>query len=145
MPPFKRIYLEELARIQDRVNSLFEQALLPAEYDEADGGLPGMWAPAVDVVETEDAYLVYAELPGVARDDIELHAGERRLELSGRRQALGENRNFLRMERNYGPFRRVIDLETPIDTENVDAAFELGILRVRLVKRARAVSIPVTE
>jgi HSP20 family protein len=145
MPPFKRIYLEELARIQDRVNSLFEQALLPAEYDEADGGLPGMWAPAVDVVETEDAYLVYAELPGVRREDIQLHAHERRLELSGGRHALGENRNFLRMERNYGPFRRVIDLEASIDPDAVDATFELGILRIRLAKRGRAVSIPVTE
>lgn len=145
MPPMKRIYLEELARIKERVNNLFEQALLPAEYDEADGGLPGMWAPAVDVVETEDAYLVYAELPGVSREDIELHAHEQRLELSGRRQTLGENRNFLRMERNYGPFRRTIDLELPVDTETVEAAFELGTLRVRLAKRVRAVSIPVTE
>ena len=145
MPPMKRIYLDELARIKDRINNLFEQALLPAEFDEADGGLPGMWAPAVDVVETEDAYLVYAELPGVSRDDVELAAHERRLELSGRRRALGENRNFLRMERNYGPFRRVIDLDAPVDTESVEAGFERGILRVRLAKRSPAVSIPVTE
>ena len=51
MAPLKKIYLEELARIQDRINSLFEQALLPSEYEDRDGGLPGTWAPSVDVLE----------------------------------------------------------------------------------------------
>ncbi|HSN85441.1 MAG TPA: Hsp20/alpha crystallin family protein, partial [Thermoanaerobaculia bacterium] len=101
MAPLKKIYLEELARIQDRINGLFEQALLPSEYDDRDGGLPGTWAPSVDVLETEDSYMVFAELPGVRRDDIQLHIQDRRLEISGRRQSPGENRNFLRMERSY--------------------------------------------
>src|SRR5436305_580256 len=61
MAPLKKIYLEELARIQERINSLFEQALLPADYEDPDGGLLGTWAPAVDVIETEDAYLLYDE------------------------------------------------------------------------------------
>ena len=106
MAPLKKAYLEELARIQDRINGLFEQAFLPAEYEDGEGGAPGTWAPAVDVLETEDSYLLFAELSGVRREDIQLQVKERRLELSGRRQPLGENRNFLRMERSYGPFRR---------------------------------------
>ena len=83
--------------------ALFEQALLPTEYEDREGGLPGQWAPAVDVIETEDAYLLFAELPGVRKEDIQLSMKDRRLELLGRRQSLGENRNFLRMERSYGP------------------------------------------
>ena len=103
MAPLKKTYLEELARIQDRIHDLFEQALLASEYDELDGGLPGTWAPSVDVLETEDSFLVFAELPGVGRDDIQLQVKDRRLELSGRRPSLGENRNFLRMERATAP------------------------------------------
>ena len=146
MAALKKIYLEELARIQDRINSLFEQALLPAEYDEREGGLglPGTWAPAVDVLETEDAYLLFAELPGVAREDIQLQVRERRLELTGRRQSLGENRNFLRMERSYGPFRRTFDLGMPVDTDGINASFDRGILRVAIPKRsvgARTVTV----
>ena len=54
MAPLKKIYLEELARIQDRINSLFEQALLPSDYEDREGGgLPGTWAPSVDVLEAE--------------------------------------------------------------------------------------------
>ena len=132
MAPLKKIYLEELTRIQDRINSLFEQALLTSEYE---GGLPGTWAPAVDVLETEGAYLLFAELPGVRRDDIQLQVRDRRLELSGRRQTLGENRNFLRMERSYGPFRRTFDLAEPVEVDGIAAAFEAGVLRVHIPKR----------
>ncbi|HYU31753.1 MAG TPA: Hsp20/alpha crystallin family protein [Thermoanaerobaculia bacterium] len=135
MAPLKKAYLGELARIQERINSLFEQALLPTDYEDAEGGLPGTWAPAVDVIETEDAYILYAELPGVRREDIQLQVLERRLELSGRRHNLGENRNFLRMERSYGPFRRTFELATAMDTEKVAADFQQGILRVHIPKR----------
>lgn len=149
MAPLKKIYLEELARIQDRINSLFEQALLPSEYEDREGGLPGTWAPSVDVIETEDAYLLFVELPGVRKEDIQLNVRDRRLELTGRRQPLGENRNFLRMERSYGPFRRAFDLGVPVDTEGITADFEAGILRIHVPKRAAGPSgittVPVTE
>ena len=147
MPPLKKIYLEELARIQDRINSLFEQALLPSEYEDRDGGLPGTWAPAVDVIETEDSYLLFVELPGVRKEDIQVNVRDRRLELSGRRHSLGENRNFLRMERSYGPFRRAFDLSAPVETESITADFEAGILRIHVPKRTGAgiTTVPVIE
>jgi len=146
MAPLKKIYLEELARIQDRINSLFEQALLTTDYEDREGGLPGTWAPAVDVLETEDAYLIFAELPGVRRDDIQLQVRDRRLELSGRRQSLGENRNFLRMERSYGPFRRTFDLGSPLDVDGITAGFEQGVLRVQVPKRRDgATEVPIAE
>src|SRR5947199_9495272 len=103
-PSSKRVYLEELARIQDRIHSLFEQALLPAEYDDR-GGLPGSWAPAVDVLETEGSFLLFAELPGVRREVIQLQVRARWLEVSGHRRPLGESRTFLRPHRGYAPFR----------------------------------------
>src|SRR6185436_9297569 len=134
MAPLKKIYLEALARIQDRINSLFEQALLPSEYEDREGGLPGTWAPAVDVIETEDSYLLFAELPGVRREDIQLQVRDRRLELSGRRHSMGETLSFLRMERSYGPFRRAFDLGVPVDTEGITAGFEQGILRIHIPK-----------
>jgi len=136
MAPLKKIYLEELGRIQDRINGLFEQALLTADFEDRDGGLPGTWSPAVDLLETEDGYLVFAELPGVQRDDIQLTVRDRRLELSGRRRSLGENRNFLRMERSYGPFRRTFELGLPVEVDSISAGFEKGVLRVHIPKLA---------
>ena len=134
MAPLKKIYLEELSRIQERINGIFEQALITSDYEDHEGGLPGTWSPAVDVLESEDGYLIFAELPGVQRDDIQLQVRERRLELSGRRQSLGENRNFLRMERSYGPFRRTFELGLPVDVDGISAGFEKGVLRVHIPK-----------
>jgi HSP20 family protein len=146
MAPLKKIYLEELARIQDRINSLFEQALLPSEYEDREGGQPGTWTPSVDVLEVEDAYLIFAELPGVRRDDIQLHVRDRRLEISGRRHPLGENHSFLRLERSYGPFRRIFELGAPLDVEGISAAFEQGVLRVLIPKRrGGATSVEISE
>jgi HSP20 family protein len=145
MAPLKKIYLEELARIQDRINSLFEQALLTSDYEEREGGLPGTWAPSVDVLEVEDAYLIFAELPGVRHDDIQLQVKDRRLELSGRRHPLGENHRFLRLERSYGPFRRIFDLGAPVDVDGISAAFDQGVLRVLIPKRkGGATSVEIT-
>jgi HSP20 family protein len=142
MATFRKVYLEELSRIQDRINSLFEQAMLSSEFDEREGGVPGTWAPAVDVIETAEAFLVYAELSGVRREDVQLQVKDGRLEISGRRQPLGENRNFLRMERSYGPFRRMIELGSAAGTGAVNTAFEQGILRVEVRKRGAASENP---
>lgn len=135
MPPLKKIYLEELSRIQDRINGLFEQANLTSEFEDVEGGVPGTWSPAVDVLETEDSYILFAELPGVRRDDIQLQVRDRRLELSGRRQMLGESRHFLRMERSYGFFRRTFELGSPVEADGITAAFDQGVLRVLVPKR----------
>jgi HSP20 family protein len=146
MAPLKKIYLEELARIQDRINSLFEQALLTSDYEEHEGGLPGTWTPSVDVLEVEDAYLIFAELPGVRHEDIQLQVKDRRLELSGRRHPLGENHSFLRLERSYGPFRRTFDLGAPVDVDAISAAFDQGVLRVLIPKRrGGATEVEITE
>jgi HSP20 family protein len=144
MAPFRKIYLDELTRFQDRINSLFERALVSAELEEREAGAPGSWAPAVDVVETGDAYLLFAELAGVSREDVQLQVKERRLELSGRRQPAPEHRTFLRMERSYGPFRRSFDLGEPIDADAISAAMVGGVLRVRLPKRRASVTVAVT-
>jgi HSP20 family protein len=143
MTAFRNLYLEELARIQERLNGLFDQAMLASDYEEREGGLPGSWVPAVDVVETAAAFLLFAELPGVRREDLQLQVQQGRLELSGRRLPRTENANFLRMERSYGPFRRVFELGAPVDEGGIAAAFAQGVLCVEVPKRAGAAPLPV--
>ena len=154
MTHYRKRYLDELARIQDRVEALFEEVLLRPSASEgtspAPGGAasfpggapsgnpPGVWAPAVDVVEEGGELLLYAELPGVERDDVELTVDGRRLELSGRRLPLPADRVFARMERSYGPFRRVFELPAEVDADAVSASFRHGVLRVALPKRRSA-------
>lgn len=130
-----RMYLDELARIQKRLAGLFEQALLPAGLSAEGGGL-GSWSPPVNLVDTGDAYRLEAELPGVAREEIDLSVEDQKLELAGRVRPPGDEMTFLRMERSYGAFRRVFQLDEPVDPDAVSARLEHGVLTAVLPKRA---------
>ncbi|MEO8504005.1 MAG: Hsp20/alpha crystallin family protein [Acidobacteriota bacterium] len=145
----KRAHLDELQRIRLRVNSLFEEALLGAGLPVREERSPGTWAPAVDVLETGDGYVLVAELPGVRREDIEVAVKDRRLEISGQRQPLEEGQGFVRMERNYGPFRRSFEMEHALDPASVEAAFDRGVLTVRAAKQrqpaSKARTIPIRD
>lgn len=137
---FSRLVIDELARLQERINGLFEQALLAADGEGRDAGLPGTWSPTVDVIETADSYLLYAELPGVRSEDLQVEVLERRLELSGCREPFAEGSGFLRMERSYGPFRRAFDFAAPVLAGAATADLEQGILRVHVPKRGAALA-----
>ena len=144
----KRAHLDELQRIRQRMNALFEEALLGSSLPAREERSPGTWMPAVDVLETEDAYVLVAELPGVRREDIEVEVKDRRLEISGRRPPLGEGQTFVRMERSFGPFRRSFELGVTLDPGAVTAAYERGVLTVRVGKSdapAGGRTIPIRE
>ncbi len=143
MATVRRSYLEELARIRERVNSLFEEVLLRSGLPGGETGPPGTWAPALDVIETDDAFIVHAELPGVERSDVDLSVHGRRLEISGRRRPLPADRNFFQMERSYGPFQRILELPSAIADDQVSAAFEDGVLTVTLPKGAAGRTVPI--
>jgi len=147
MAGFRKSYLEEMARIQDRVQAVFDELLLRSGVAEGSDALPGSWSPAVDVLETDDAFVLYAELAGVERTDVDLTVEGRRLELSGRRPPLPADRAFARMERSYGRFRRVFELPAEVDADRIAAALERGILRVELPKRVptRPGRIPIDQ
>ncbi|HEV8631784.1 MAG TPA: Hsp20/alpha crystallin family protein [Thermoanaerobaculia bacterium] len=125
----------ELARLQQRLSKLLEQALLGGGGEIAQGG-PSGWCPLLDLVETGDAYILYAELPGVRRSDIVLDSDGHHLELSGQRRPSGGERGYLRLEGSYGPFRRRLELPGPVDAERIAARLRRGILEVVMPKQA---------
>jgi HSP20 family protein len=92
------------------------------------------WTPPVDLLETTDAYVVIAELPGVERDDltISLH-DDGRLTLSGvRRERGGEE--YHRVERGHGTFSRTFHLPIPVDGGRISADLRDGVLTVTCPK-----------
>lgn len=123
-------FLEDLGRIRDKVNLLFEQALVKSGLEVAEAGTPGTWTPSVDVLETGESYQLVAELPGLERSDIELTVRDRRLELSGRREPHDGQAKYHRMERRYGPFHWHLELGDEIDTVEISATFHRGLLTI---------------
>lgn len=99
--------------------------------------VPRGWQPAVDLYETDEAYFLEADLPGVSRDDIELRVEDSRVLLRGHRRSVrvSQSERGVRIERAQGEFERAITLAHPVDPERVEVSCEQGILRIRLPKR----------
>jgi HSP20 family protein len=95
---------------------------------------PG-WTPAVDLYETADAFVLTAELPGLSRDAIEIHAEESRMLISGERSpGHVPCEQFHRVERGHGRFSRAFVLPEPIEVEAVNADFKDGVLTATMPK-----------
>jgi HSP20 family protein len=98
---------------------------------------PG-WTPPVDLYETPAEFVLTAELPGLTRDQIEIHAEDSRIVIRGARAA-GPGRDipceqYHRIERGHGPFSRAFALPEPIDVDAIAADLKDGVLTVTIPK-----------
>lgn len=102
-------------------------------------GLDESWVPCVDISEKEDEIKVEIELPGVAQKEINILLHSNRLEISGvKKENLSKERiKYLRLEREYGTFRRYIFLSSVVIPDKAKASLENGVLTVVLRKYKR--------
>ncbi len=94
------------------------------------------WAPRIDVVETEDAFLFEFDIPGVEKDDIHVNLHDGVLTVSGERNSreLEENDDVIRVERFTGHFYRSFSIPTALDDKKIEANYANGVLSLRLPK-----------
>jgi HSP20 family protein len=127
--------LRELRGMQEQMNRLlnlsWNHELTSEDLKE------GIWQPAVDIYETEDAIVIKAELPDVDQKDIEVRIEDNTLLLKGERKHAGEvkKENYHRIERYFGSFQRSFSLPAVIQQENVSATCERGVLTITLPKK----------
>ncbi len=127
----------ELAQLQDRVNRVFQEA-------NAGGGQEGIatssFVPPVDIYETEQNIVLKLEVPGVEQKDLDIRIENNTITVRGERKFEKEvkEENFHRVERRYGSFQRSFTLPNTVNTENVTADYDNGVLKVTLAKRAEA-------
>lgn len=96
---------------------------------------PDSWSPPIDVYETADRYVVAAEVPGLARDQIELAMADSRLTIRGTRvERRGEQVHYHQVERGHGAFSRTFEFTDKVDVENVSADLANGVLTITLPK-----------
>ena len=126
----------ELFDLQRGINQLFGESFGAPSDDVA----LKAWAPAVDVYEDEDAFLIKVELPEVNRDDVKVSLDENTLSLSGERRVENEEKreNYHRVERRYGQFYRSFTLPPNVNGEAINAQFKDGVLRLTLPKKEEA-------
>jgi HSP20 family protein len=124
----------ELNSLQSEMNRLFNTF-----FDVPPGGNGASvrrWVPPMDLVETQDHFVLRADLPGLTEEDVSIELEDNVLTVSGERQAEHEDRKegYYRVERASGTFSRSLTLPEGIDPEAVQASFEHGVLEVRVPK-----------
>jgi len=131
--------LKDLLDLQERMNRLFDETLGGGRLDELTSTTPG-WVPLSDVYDKGDVYVLELELPGLARDDIDVQIKGRDLVVRGERHPLGgRSAAFHRLERRYGPFARTFRFDVDVEAEGVTAEIRDGVLRLDVPKvRPRA-------
>ncbi len=96
------------------------------------------WAPAVDISERKDAYLVTAELPGIKADEVQITFEDGLLTIQGERHFAHDSaeEKMHRTERSYGAFRRSITLPSHVEADKIEASTQDGVLQVLVPKAA---------
>ena len=126
----------EVVALQNRVNSLFR------DFNESgDGALTtANFTPAVDIYEDAEKVVLKLEVPGIEEKDLDVSVENHTLTVKGERKFEKEEKeeNFHRIERRFGTFYRAFTLPTTVDTENVAASYNAGVLKLELKKKPEA-------
>jgi HSP20 family protein len=128
--------LREFSTLQNEMNRLFN-TVFDAPAGAGNGGQTmRRWMPAMDLLETEDHFVLRADLPGMTEDDVNIELEDTTLTISGQRKAEHEERKegAYRVERAFGSFSRSLTLPQGVDPEAVTANFEHGVLEVHVPK-----------
>ncbi len=123
---------DQLHELRERMNQILQET-----GGNREESAPRLWAPVVDVSENAHEIVLQAELPGMTKEDIDIQLSGDTLTLRGERklQQAARGERFHRIERQYGAWQRTFQIETPIDTPRVTAAYEDGVLTVHLPKQ----------
>jgi HSP20 family protein len=126
----------EFSTLQDRINRAFRES-----YTGQDDSLTtSSFAPAVDVYEDEHQVSLKIDVPGIDEKDIDVRVENHTLTVTGERKIEKEEKeeNYRRVERHYGSFTRTFTLPQTVDSENVAATYDKGVLKITLPKKAEA-------
>ena len=127
--PFK-----DVVSIQDEMNRLFDdffgRPVLKTGWTE------GVWSPTVDISEDKENVIIKSEMPGMSKDDVKISIQDNVLTLKGEKKQEKEekDKNYHRIERNYGSFCRSFQLPTSVKSDKVKASYKDGVLSVTLPK-----------
>jgi len=127
--------LNELEDLMNRYNRIFGLTRA-GDREVSDLFSRRDWAPAVDIKETDDAYLIEAELPGLSKEDVKVTVDDGVLTIQGERKQEEEtsDKKIHRVERFYGSFMRRFSLPDNVDEGSVKAKFKDGVLTLSVKK-----------
>jgi HSP20 family protein len=125
--------VEEFLPLRDAVSQLLGESFV---HPPMGGRREEGFAPAIDVSETTNAFIVEAAVPGLKADDLNVSVENNVLTISGeiRQEAESGERNYHRIERRYGKFQRVLTLPNTVKVDAINASMTNGVLRLEIPK-----------
>ncbi|MFQ6051698.1 MAG: Hsp20/alpha crystallin family protein [Candidatus Hydrothermarchaeota archaeon] len=147
---------EEFREIEKRMNRLFRdlwglrrgwRPSLPARERAIEPREEGLIQPFTDIIETDKEIVVSAEIPGVAKEDININVTEDSIEISAetKREEKEEREGYIRRERSYGKYYRSYSLPSSVNPDEAKATYKNGVLEIRLpkteVKKGKTIKI----
>lgn len=126
---------QEMRRMQHEIDRLFD-TLLPTRNGDETNGEAAVWSPRVDLAETDDAYHIQVDLPGVDRSDVSVSYEDGLLTVSGERKVeqRDQGRSFVRLERAFGHFYRSFRLPSTVQDDKITASYKNGVLEIHVPK-----------
>jgi HSP20 family protein len=128
----------ELNTIQNEMNRLFNTFFDQpgARSGSGNGATNRRWMPAMDLIETADHYVLRADLPGLADEDVNVQLEDNVLTISGQRASEHDQQQegYYRLERAFGSFSRSLTLPEGVDPDGVQAHFDRGVLEIQIPK-----------
>jgi len=125
----------EVVAMQNRMNSLFR------DLNEGESPLStASFVPAVDIYEDDKKVMLKLEVPGIEQKDLDVSVENNTLTVKGERKFEKEEKeeNFHRIERRYGSFFRAFTLPSTVNTEDIHASYNAGVLKLELAKKPEA-------
>jgi HSP20 family protein len=131
----------DILTLQNRMNSVFEDYnRREGQADSRPDPMAAAFAPPVDIYEDTHKIVLNLEAPGLKQEDFDIQVENNTLSVRGERKFDTEQKeeNYHRVERRYGAFYRAFTLPQTVNTDQVQASYDAGILRIELAKRAEA-------
>jgi HSP20 family protein len=126
-----------LNQLRREMDSMFKA---PAQGEENSAIATSDWVPAVDIKETDSAFEIHADIPGVDPKDIEVHMENGLLTIKGERKSESkeEKEGYKRVERQWGSFYRRFSLPDSADADKINAKSKNGVLEITIPKQEKA-------
>jgi len=131
MPIVRWDPFNDMVQFRDEVGRWFD-----ALDKKKKGQKTAVWAPDVDIKETDSEIRIKADLPGMKKEDIDISVDEDQLVIKGERREEKEekDKDYVRVERNYGSFYRSFNIGVPVKSDQVKASYKEGVLELVLPK-----------
>jgi len=122
--------------LQREIDRVFDSFFPAQRTEESEESSKAVWAPRVDLSETDDLYRIELDIPGMTRDDITISYQDNQLAISGERreESRKEDNEYVRVERSFGHFYRAFRLPKTVNADNIEAAYDNGVLTIHVPK-----------